>query len=94
MTAIRDLTTGFDSKQKDQRATLPVDPASQMITFEFANGACLTLRTSGTEPKIKYYLEVTEKERALCERRSWEAERLVELGDAMEEEVKRVVFGS
>lgn len=71
VTAIRDLTTGFDSKQKDHRAILPVDPTSQMITFEFANGACLTLRTSGTEPKIKYYLEVTEKERELCESRFW-----------------------
>lgn len=48
--SIRDLTTGFDSVQEDQRAVLPVDPSSQMITFEFTNGACLTLVTSGTEP--------------------------------------------
>lgn len=65
--SIRDLTTGFDSKQEDQRAVLPIDPSSQMITFEFVNGACLTLRTSGTEPKIKYYLEVTHGEKNECE---------------------------
>lgn len=65
--SIRDLTTGFDSVQEDQRAVLPVDPSSQMITFEFTNGACLTLRTSGTEPKIKYYLEVTHNEKIECE---------------------------
>ena len=62
--AIRDLTTGYDSAQEANgfRAVLPVDPASQMITFDFANGACLTLRTSGTEPKIKiYYLFHSER---------------------------------
>ena len=28
-----------------------------MITFTFENGCVATLRTSGTEPKIKYYTE-------------------------------------
>lgn len=67
--AIRDLTTGYDSAQEANgfRAVLPVDPASQMITFDFANGACLTLRTSGTEPKIKYYMEVMGEQKEECE---------------------------
>lgn len=30
---------------------------SQMVTFTFQNGIVATLRTSGTEPKIKYYTE-------------------------------------
>ena len=30
-----------------------------MITFYFENGCVATLRTSGTEPKIKYYTELT-----------------------------------
>ncbi|XP_018334736.1 glucose 1,6-bisphosphate synthase [Agrilus planipennis] len=38
-----------------------------MITFSFENGFVATLRTSGTEPKIKYYTELcaspTEKDR-------------------------------
>lgn len=29
-----------------------------MITFVFKNGLVTTLRTSGTEPKIKYYNEL------------------------------------
>lgn len=37
---------------------LPVSKSSQMITFYFENGCVATLRTSGTEPKIKYYTEL------------------------------------
>jgi phosphomannomutase len=29
-----------------------------MVTFTFTNGCVATLRTSGTEPKIKYYVEM------------------------------------
>lgn len=54
----RDLTTGYDSSQEDKKATLPVSRSSQMITFTFDNGLVVTLRTSGTEPKIKYYTEL------------------------------------
>ena len=38
---------------------LPVDPNCQLITFTLDNQCVFTLRTSGTEPKIKYYIEVT-----------------------------------
>jgi len=55
---IRDLTKpGLDTNAGDLRPTLPVS-SSHMITFSFKNGATLTLRTSGTEPKIKYYSEM------------------------------------
>lgn len=54
----RDLTTGYDSSQEDLKATLPVSRSSEMITFTFDNGLVVTLRTSGTEPKIKYYTEL------------------------------------
>ena len=30
---------------------------TQMITFTFENGAVCTLRGSGTEPKLKFYVE-------------------------------------
>lgn len=56
--AVRDLTTGYDSSQPDFRARLPVSSSSQMITFTFSNGLVATLRTSGTEPKVKYYTEL------------------------------------
>jgi len=61
VTGVRDLTTGYDSTQKDMKAILPVSASSQMITFWLdCNGSTvvLTLRTSGTEPKIKYYTEM------------------------------------
>ncbi|XP_069676805.1 phosphopentomutase [Periplaneta americana] len=56
--SVRDLTTGHDSSQADKKAILPVSRSSQMITFAFKNGLVATLRTSGTEPKIKYYTEL------------------------------------
>uniref|UniRef100_A0A8C8S2E0 Phosphoglucomutase 2 n=1 Tax=Pelusios castaneus TaxID=367368 RepID=A0A8C8S2E0_9SAUR len=58
VSGIRDLTTGYDSSQPDQKAVLPTSKSSQMITFTFANGGVATMRTSGTEPKIKYYSEL------------------------------------
>ncbi|KAI9206097.1 uncharacterized protein BJ171DRAFT_422329 [Polychytrium aggregatum] len=58
VTAIRDLTIGYDSMQADNKPVLPVSASSEMITFRFENGGVLTLRTSGTEPKIKYYSEL------------------------------------
>lgn len=58
VTAVRDLTTGYDSNQPDNKAVLPTSKSSQMITFTFANGGMATIRTSGTEPKIKYYTEL------------------------------------
>lgn len=54
---IRDVTTGYDSSQPDLRSVLPVARSSQMITFTLQNGVVATLRTSGTEPKIKFYTE-------------------------------------
>lgn len=58
---VRDLTTGYDSSTPDQKATLPVSSSSHMITFTFRNGVVVTLRTSGTEPKMKYYSEMCGK---------------------------------
>jgi phosphomannomutase len=63
VTGIRDLTIGYDSSTADRKATLPSSKSSQMITFQVSDGvkysATLTLRTSGTEPKIKFYSEMT-----------------------------------
>ncbi|XP_076266031.1 phosphoglucomutase 2 [Rhynchophorus ferrugineus] len=56
--SIRDLTTGYDNSQSDNRAVLPVSCKLEMITFIYDNGLHVTLRTSGTEPKIKYYTEL------------------------------------
>ena len=58
---VRDLTAPFDSEQPNKIPILPTSSSSQMITFKFNNGVVLTLRTSGTEPKIKWYSEIYSK---------------------------------
>lgn len=82
--SVRDLTTGVDTSQPDNKATLPISKSSHMITFSFENGVVVTLRTSGTEPKIKYYSE-------MCGRpqdKNWNELRqiLVEMVDAIVDE--------
>jgi phosphomannomutase len=65
--SVRDLTIGYDNSQSDNKPILPIDPTSQMITFTFEDGSTATIRSSGTEPKIKWYTEVNcdEKEKTL-----------------------------
>ncbi|KAK8206161.1 phosphoglucomutase-2 [Phyllosticta capitalensis] len=53
----RDLTVGFDSATPNNVPTLPVDKTSQMITVELEGDVTFTVRGSGTEPKIKLYIE-------------------------------------
>eukprot|EP00658_Telonema_sp_P-2_P033175 TRINITY_DN24409_c0_g1_i1.p1 TRINITY_DN24409_c0_g1~~TRINITY_DN24409_c0_g1_i1.p1 ORF type:complete len:278 (+),score=74.12 TRINITY_DN24409_c0_g1_i1:270-1103(+) len=55
--SIRDLGTGLDSARADRKALLPSNAAAPMITFRMENGIVLTIRGSGTEPKIKWYSE-------------------------------------
>ncbi|CAG8619221.1 19353_t:CDS:10 [Cetraspora pellucida] len=59
ITYVRDLTIGYDTSKTSNQPTLPVSKSSQMITFGLENGCIGTLRTSGTEPKIKYYFELS-----------------------------------
>lgn len=59
----RDLTVGYDSSTDDHVPDLPVSKNSQMITCWLKKidgtdeGIRFTVRASGTEPKIKIYLE-------------------------------------
>ncbi|XP_057686038.1 glucose 1,6-bisphosphate synthase [Corythoichthys intestinalis] len=55
---VRDVNTGYDSSQTDNRSVLPVSRSGHMVTFMLENGVVATLRTSGTEPKIKIYTEL------------------------------------
>ncbi len=59
---VRDATLGTDTREADGVARLPRTPDAQMITYWFTNGATATLRNSGTEPKLKYYVEASDKE--------------------------------
>ena len=53
---IQDLTVGYDSRTADNKAPYPKQ-SGQVITFYLASGGVITFRTSGTEPKIKFYSE-------------------------------------
>lgn len=56
--SIKDVTTGYDSTSPDGKLDLPITKDSHMIMFQFENKVSVTLRTSGTEPKIKIYTEI------------------------------------
>ncbi|KAH8925045.1 phosphoglucomutase 1 [Atractiella rhizophila] len=74
---IRDLTVGYDSDNPPSfEPTLrKTEEGSHMITVRLAAGkdedvedeTVITLRTSGTEPKIKYYIETRGRDRKAVE---------------------------
>jgi phosphomannomutase len=79
--SIRDMTApGFDDSQPDLKPILPVSSA-HMLTYTFENGADVTLRTSGTEPKLKAYCEMAAASAAAAR------QELAELVDAFESEM-------
>ncbi|OJJ48690.1 hypothetical protein ASPZODRAFT_1657291 [Penicilliopsis zonata CBS 506.65] len=53
----RDMTEGYDSGTADKKPALPVDKGSQMLTLWLDGDVRFTLRGSGTEPKVKLYIE-------------------------------------
>jgi phosphomannomutase len=56
--SVKDVTMGYDSASANGKSDLPTTKDSHMIMYEFDNGCSVTLRTSGTEPKIKFYTEI------------------------------------
>ena len=58
VTRVRDLNLGYDSAQADEKPTLPTSSSSFMVSFFVGDEISFTIRTSGTEPKIKYYSEI------------------------------------
>ncbi|KAL8658913.1 MAG: hypothetical protein Q9226_000704 [Calogaya cf. arnoldii] len=66
VTRWRDLTTGYDSATEKNVPDLPTSANTQMITCwldgsDSDDGIRFTIRASGTEPKIKLYLECRSK---------------------------------
>jgi len=79
---VRDVTTGLDTSMANRKSILPTCVDCQMITFYFENNVVITLRTSGTEPKIKYYGEII----GLPDNDNWD-----ELGETLNEMIVGVV---
>lgn len=55
---VRDMGKGVDTSKPDGLTDLPWKTGDLMITFGLEQGGWITLRASGTEPKVKYYLEI------------------------------------
>ncbi|KAL2816798.1 hypothetical protein BDW59DRAFT_136292 [Aspergillus cavernicola] len=53
----RDMTEGYDSGTDDQAPKLPADKSSQMLTLWLDREVRFTIRASGTEAKVKFYIE-------------------------------------
>jgi len=73
ITAWRDLTTGYDSRTPDHKPVLPVSPSSEMLTvfLKFPDGSTtsrVTARGSGTEPKLKVYIEAAASSEGAAQR--------------------------
>lgn len=60
--ALRDYKSG--AKRSDGVEEKLGLPASNVLSFELSDGSRVTLRPSGTEPKIKYYFDLREAIRA------------------------------
>ena len=64
ITGVRDLrapgwdsaNAGFEGERRGA-PSLPLSSGSNMLTYTFSNGVVATLRSSGTEPKLKWYAE-------------------------------------
>lgn len=84
-----DLTTGYQSNTPDNEPRLPVDPSSQMITATltptsstgrqgFSESVRFTARGSGTEPKLKVYIEAVSSSEELASalaKKAWDVLR-------------------
>lgn len=73
----RDLTIGYDSLTDGHKPALPVDSTSQMITCQLEGDVRFTVRGSGTEPKIKLYVECKAGSHEEAKRRAVEAQQLI-----------------
>jgi phosphomannomutase len=87
--ALRDLRApGYDSEQPGGVPVLATSSGSNMLTYKFDNGVVATLRSSGTEPKLKWYIEGRGKYAALVAK---EVARAVQV--VVEEMIRPEVHG-
>jgi phosphomannomutase len=60
--SIRDMGTGVDTLEDSKVTKLPWSKGDKMITFRFHDNGFCTIRASGTEPKLKYYVDLPLKD--------------------------------
>ena len=81
-----DAAAGEETVEGERRAIEL--PRADLMTLQSADGARLTVRPSGTEPKIKFYLELAGKADTTAEVAPARA-RLEEEGQALREALMR-----
>lgn len=65
----RDLTEGYDSREEGGVPRLPTSKSSEMVTVELEGGKVkFTVRGSGTEPKIKFYVEAVDEDKDVAKK--------------------------
>jgi phosphoglucomutase len=74
ITRIQDPALNYDSLTDPLPEDTRVVPSQEMITFE-VGGSVVTLRGSGTEPKLKYYVEAKWETMEEAEKMAGEVER-------------------
>ena len=62
MKSVRDMGTGVDTAEDSKKTKLPWSEGDKMITFRFLDNGFCTIRASGTEPKLKYYIDLPLKD--------------------------------
>ena len=60
--SVRDMGTGVDTAEDSKKTKLPWSEGDKMITFRFLDNGFCTIRASGTEPKLKYYIDLPLKD--------------------------------
>ena len=79
VTRIKDVSLGYDSSAGQRAEDKFVSPSAEMITFELGNGTVMTLRGSGTEPKLKYYIEAKGRSIEEAEEKARDVEKALTL---------------
>jgi phosphoglucomutase len=75
--SVRDVPIGVDSMFADGKSVFPLIADSFMLTLRLEGGNSVTLRNSGTEPKLKYYIECVGKSREEARKQCEEIEQAV-----------------
>jgi phosphomannomutase len=78
ITRVKDISLDYDSGKDELPQDRQISPSAEMITFELDGGIVMTLRGSGTEPKLKYYIEAKAQSMSEAENKAREVELALE----------------
>jgi len=83
---LEDYSTGESKSFTDSKVSKLDLPSSNVLGFNFTNGTKVYMRPSGTEPKIKFYIMIQEKEGSLEEKKQKANQKTQEFLDYIKEQ--------